>query len=347
MTASGRAVDGRALPVDPAHHTMGAALLPYLELKVHHLIQERDWNRITVVGQYDRSCVISDLEKTDKAFNWQRPTAEVSGRELIIKCFPGRDYVYHYALVIATYLALSDRWRDQVCFEFPNPDTCDAAAASVSLDTSNSEVVVVGWGVTQLAGPDGWTTASGHAWKQTMIGGVRITFVGFLHSIWGEVAGRIVTRLAQLGARRVLYIGKVGTLEPELDPNTVLATGNSSLLRGRSIAWDDFFGGEAVSDPAVVEGKHVTSPSTLLETRDWLSEHRGYSFVDPEIGQMGAAASRAGVPFGYLHIVSNNLARPRQEDLSNERQPLVLQRRARLLVRAKGIIERRLRRIGG
>jgi hypothetical protein len=42
----------------------------------------------------------------------------------------------------------------------------------------------------------------------------------------------------------------------------------------------------------------VTSPSILLESRDWLTKHTGHAFVDLEIGPMGAAARHAGIRFG-------------------------------------------------
>ncbi len=78
-------------PVDPYRHTMNYdRLLRYLEMKVHHLVDERRWARIRVVGDYDRDCVISRKEKTDKPFNWQRPTACRDGDDLVIKCFPGQ-----------------------------------------------------------------------------------------------------------------------------------------------------------------------------------------------------------------------------------------------------------------
>ena len=58
---------------------------------------------------------------------------------------------------------------------------------------------------------------------------------------------------------------------------------------------------------------------------------------------MGRAAHAAGIEFGFLHIISNNLARPYQDDLSNERLSTVIGRRAQLLDRIHEIIRLRLR----
>lgn len=332
----------RADPIPCSMHTMGPSLLRYLELKVHHLVQEGHWKSVHVVGAYDRASVVSRLEKNDKMFNWQRPTAAVVGDDLVIKCFPGADYVHHYALILSTYLEMVGRYEGQVTFELPDRGTCEAAMKTLKVDPREADLVVVGWGVDRMAGAKGWTFGNGYAWKHSRFDRHSVLFIGFLHSIWGDVAGRVVSRLARLGARQVLYIGKVGTLDASIRPNSCLATGNESLVQGRTVRWLDFFDVTSHSNPVVRKGRHVTSPSTLLETQLWLSEHHEYQFVDPEIGPMGEAASFEGIPFGYLHVVSNNLSRPYGVDLSNERRHDVLRDRSRLLAMAKDVIAQRL-----
>lgn len=321
---------------------MGASLVRYLELKVHSLVQQHDWQAIHVVGRYDRTCVVSEIEKADKMFNWQRPTAEVAGNELKINCFPGRDYVQHYALIIATYLAIKGRFRDQVFFELPPVEASSGILGRLDIAPRLDTAVVVGWGIEQLAGADGWTANDNYLWKRVVTNGGSVLYVGFLHSIWGDVAGSVVTRLAELGARRVLYVGKVGTLDESVRPNTMLASGNESLVDGIRERWSDFFHDDIKREAGVLSGLHVTSRSTLLESHDWLDLHRDYAFVDPEIGPMGRAARVAGIPFGYLHVISNNLSRSYSDDLSNERKPQIVIRRHELLERAHTIIGRQL-----
>lgn len=333
----------RAAPIPVDEHTMGPqSLLRYLEIKVHHLIRERAWDGIRIVGGYDRGAVISRHEKPGKRFNWQRPTAEVHGRELALKAFPGVDYVHHYALIIATYLAMMGRPCDTVTYQVPEVAACEAAVNRLGL-TLDGELVIVGWALEHLAPAAGtWTRGDGYAWQRAVVHGRPVVYLGFQHSIWGDVAGRVVARLARLGARDVVYVGKVGALAPEIEPNTWLATGRESLIDGQLVTWDDFFGDLAAAQPGVHCGIHVTSPSILLENRDWLTKHAEHAFVDPEIGPMGAAARRAGIGFGYLHVISNNLARHYPADLSNERHRDVLRRRAALVDRIRDIIAARL-----
>jgi hypothetical protein len=339
----GRATALLTAPIAVDRHTMALdSLLRYLQIKVHHLIQDQQWDSIHVVGDYDRQAVISAHEKPGKLFNFERPTAQVHGRDLVVKAFPGPDYVHHYALIIATYLAMTGRAADTVSYEPPEPAASREAVGQLDLDL-DGDLVIVGWGLAHLAPAGGvWTYGYGYAWQRTHVHGRRVVYLGFLHSIWGDVAGRVVARLAELGARDVVYVGKVGALAPEIVPNTRLATGNESLVGGALVTWDDFFGDFAAAQPSVHTGIHITSPSILLENRDWLTEHAGHAFVDPEIGPMGAAARHAGIGFGYLHVISNNLARHYPADLSNERHRDVVQRRTVLVSRIRDIIAGRL-----
>ncbi|KAB7835536.1 hypothetical protein [Streptomyces mobaraensis] len=330
----------KAAAINDAGHTMGrGSLLRYLQIKVHHLIQDHHWDSIRVVGCHDRTATVSRFEKTGKLFNTERPTAEAHGRSLLVKAFPGADYVQHYALIIATYLAMTGRPADTVTYQPPGHEECRRAVHRLELDL-DGHLVIVGWGLQHLAPASGvWNRGPGYAWQSATIAGHRVVYLGFLHSIWGDVAGRVVTRLAELGARAVVYVGKVGSLTPGIEPNTSLATGNTSLVGGTLVTWNDFFGDYAAGQSGVRGGLHVSSPSVLLEDRDWLARHTAsYAFVDPEIGPMGAAARQAGIPFGYLHVISNNLTGHYPADLSNERHRDVLRRRAVLAARIRTII---------
>ncbi|KAA6408262.1 MAG: hypothetical protein FRX48_08004, partial [Lasallia pustulata] len=97
---------------------MGGSLLEYLRMKVHPDVQNRSWTEILVKGEHKRTSSgvnISSLEKRDKPFNWQRPTTtQIGSKTLQLLCFPGVDYVQHYAAITATYLSLTKRDPDIV-----------------------------------------------------------------------------------------------------------------------------------------------------------------------------------------------------------------------------------------
>lgn len=78
--------------------------------------------------------------------------------------------------------------------------------------------------------------------------------------------------------------------------------------------------------------------SVLDETKDWLlAAEKQYDFLDPEIGHMAKASLEGGTEFGYLHMISDNLAQKYIHDLSNERLTDVLQDMKRLVLEIQDI----------
>ena len=92
--------------------------------------------------------------------------------------------------------------------------------------------------------------------------------------------------------------------------------------------------------PSVVTGVHCCLGSVLEETKEWLSSNeKSVDFVDPEIGRMAKASLDEGMQFGYLHIISDNLAQKYDRDLSNERNVDVTGNRKRLMTEVQDVLE--------
>ncbi|KAL6695504.1 hypothetical protein J3F84DRAFT_408499 [Trichoderma pleuroticola] len=288
-------------------HTMGTSLPRYLDLKVHQAVRERAYDGITVVGAYRRSypSTVFQGEKRDKPFNWQRPTARIVNNHLYIECFPGYD---HNALK-ATNIP-----------EFPE-----------GVDT-----VVLGMvhRLERLTGPVDWAGDGCFAWTVRQFNGRKVAFLGFRPAFWGDIAGEVVHYLAsQCGVREILYLGKLGSVKKGVIPNTWLATGGLSYVRGQAVEWENALEKSVacLAQAYTVIGNHISLGSVLHETRNWLAElPSSVDFVDPEVGMMGQAAVKSGIRFGYLHIISDNVAEKYEEDLSNERMPSVLTGRSNL-----------------
>lgn len=200
------------------------------------------------------------------------------------------------------------------------------------------DIVVVGW----VHGLDRWTSGPWEgsssdklfSWKKnTSQKGHLVAFLGCRVSFWGDLAGNMIRALQQLnGARCVLYVGKLGSLRAEHVPNHWLATGCQSVVRNELVTWTNPLESQLEHSPSVAQGVHWTLGSVLDETKDWLlATEKQYDFVDPEIGHMAKASLEGGTEFGYLHIISDNLARKYIHDLSNERLTDVLGGRKRLV----------------
>ena len=323
-------------------HTMGSSLTEYLRIKVHPAIQNGAWSRIIVEGLHERNpskACISPLEKTDKTFNWQRPTTSVvDPRILRLQCFPGVDYVKHYAAITATYLDLRGGTPGCVHYTLPSESECLQPLLNSNLSKMGPvDLVIVGYvhGLSGLA-QGSWEGDDSNelfAWRKVLSRqGYRVAFLGCRICFWGDIGGNVIRALQKLnGAKCVLYIGKLGSLRAEHSPNQWLATGCQSFVHDRLVTWTNPLEYLVHSSPTVVHGVHCSLGSVLDETKDWLREtERKCDFVDPEIGEMAKASLNGGTEFGYLHIISDNLARKYAHDLSNERLGSVLEDRKRL-----------------
>lgn len=327
--------------LNPQDHTMGKSLFNYLDMKIHYLLKEREFKNIWVIGDADRSTGIPNYEKNDKLFNWQRPTAEIRGDDLVIRAFPGREYIKHYATLIATYFAIQEKeWR-HVRYVLPDETTAWEALTSSNLkEVPKGDVAIIGYGLENLINDDNiqWEGEGIFSWVKKNIGDKTVIFIGGRHSYWGDIAGRIVKLLARQGFKQVIYVGKVGGMNSRGIPNQTLATGDTSFVDGETIHWNNLFD-FAKKDKDVVFGEHYTIPSVLNETKEWLNNNKNYAFVDNEIGFMAKAALSESIEFSYLHIISDNLHGGYEEDLTNERSLDAKQHRLRLLEKARNLIE--------
>ncbi|KAK6855008.1 hypothetical protein PG995_008540 [Apiospora arundinis] len=354
------------------NHTMGASLPRYLEIKVHQAVLERSYDAIVVRGRYARhsssdSVVPFEGEKRDKPFNWERPTARVEGQTLYIECFPGYDHVEHYAEIIADYLKVRESQSGDSGSEnhvgsnssltsssrvFFEPASCsDTQMALQATNLGNFpgdgvDTVILGlvWHLPRLTGSETeWNGEGPWQWIIKSFGDRRVAFLGFRPAFWGDISGEVVhTLVSRFGVKEVLYLGKLGVLKPDVAPNMWLATGGRSLVHGRVVEWKSALGAsvERRGNGAVIEGTHVTLGSVLHETKSWHAQLVGeVDFVDPEIGMMAQAAVRSGVRYGYLHMITDNLGRKYDEDLSNERKESVLRHRARLHQVVQDVVE--------
>lgn len=320
------------LTVAPDQHSMGDSLKRYMSIKIHQLIDEKEVEQIVVRGKFDRSDGISKKEKTGKLFNFIRPTATLDKRRLYLNCFPGIDYVFHYGNIVKSYVALKQKDIDVVHI-LPNEHECWHAIVDSELKfVPKVHTVIMGYveGLQYISPDIVWHGTGNFLWKRLSLADGDGILLGCKHTYWGEIAGRIVTYLAMKGIKRIIYSGKLGTLEPGLVPNETIATGNSSILpNGECVHWTNLF--ETISDPHVYSGTHITVPSVLQETKSWLAINRDKAdFVDPEIGHMALAAQNCKIQYSYLHIISDNLSTRFDADLSNERENHIIKQRKRL-----------------
>lgn len=288
----------------------------YCESKVHPLFHESQIKEVVIVPQYNRAKDQSPKEKRDKRFNWKRPTAEILNNTGYLYVFPGQAYVRHYKKIY-------EQVGYTVSVDDINPEVIRSEVSKVfPQDFPHVDTVVLGY-VEPLASSGSWEGDGDIQWKLQSIKGELVAFVGVKFSYWGDIIYYITEKFANY-CSKILYVGKLGSLNEDDEPNKTLATGSSSFVDGELITWKNIF----EDSPLVVKGKHITVPSVLDETHEWfMKSNKEYRFVDPELGWIAKAAQDFGLEFSYLHLVTDNLHANFLEDLTTEREDAVLKKR--------------------
>lgn len=331
----------------PGEHSMGEALERYVSMKMHHLIHadHKSISKVRVIGNYDRSAHVSKDEKKGKLFNFKRPTVFLDGDTLYLCCFPGRDYIRHYANLIATFFKILEEPKI-VSYIFPGDDQIFQTFDHTNLRAIPRADVVIFGNVERLGlSDDGPFEGSGDfLWKCEMIGTRKVLFLGCRFSIWGDVGYSLVKALSRFhNFKTFIYVGKLGSLDAALLPNTSIATGSRSVINGQAIEWENIFEGRCKGNKRVIIGNHVTCGSVIDETKENIHRFQQIGvFIDPEIGHMARACNELGLKFSYLHLISDNVARPHLENLSNERDLNIPEKRSELFYEIGRIIRNSL-----
>lgn len=202
------------IAIMPDKHSMGDSLFNYLDIKVHPLLKSDSLSTINVTGNFCRDNHISSIEKNDKQFNYMRPTVTISNQTAEADCFPGIDYVYHYSNLIKSYMLMNGKDITIHC-NLPSERVCWTALDNSTLKyIPRVDTVIMGYveGLDFLSEDKTWNGDGNFLYKNIRTKSGSAILLGCKHTFWGEIAGRIVIYLSQLGVKRIIYTGKLGTL---------------------------------------------------------------------------------------------------------------------------------------
>ncbi|MCY9783308.1 hypothetical protein KIK06_05295 [Nocardiopsis sp. EMB25] len=326
-------------------HTMGERLADYVLPKVPVDLLAATGGRAWVYPNRSLSFLLGGEKRQGKRFNWRRPYFTVADQVLHCVVPPGRDYTHHYTQLLRSACAFIGLAAD-VTTEPPAPGQgLEFVDHWLPDDLLVPDLALLGY-VEPLFHDHttGWTHRPGFGWRTARIGSATVLLLGCEFSFWGDLAGDLVTALVARGhTGGVVYVGKLGGLQPDMVPNTLIVTGTTTRIENHTLTWDSSLD-LTHAPPTIRTGtRHVTVPSVMDETRAWFRDHRDdFDIVDPEIGHMARAATTAGVSFDYLHIVTDNLNGTYEHGLYAERSAPVATRRRRCLRDIEAILHRSL-----
>ena len=334
----------------PKEHSMENFLDKYVSMKMHHLIRINNecFSRVRIIGSYDRSIHVSKDEKNDKRFNFKRPTAFIDGDILYLCCFPSHDYVRHYANLVATYFYTLG--KEKIISSIPTSDRVIYNAFALSNIRSIPKADIILYGNVDHIGifeNQKWQGEGDFLWKLGSIGKKRVLLLGCKFSIWGDAGYFLIRTLAKYIPFTIfVYIGKLGSLDSDISSNQFLATGSNSIVSGEKIEWKNLFKDIVKDSENIIIGDHITCPSVIEETKIAIKKfQRLGSFIDPEIGHMARACNEEKKQFSYLHIISDNVVIPRDENLSNERDLNIPKKRKALFLQIGKVVREGIERL--
>ncbi|OCK82256.1 hypothetical protein K432DRAFT_415484 [Lepidopterella palustris CBS 459.81] len=149
------------------------------------------------------------------------------------------------------------------------------------------------------------------SWKiKILFNGCKIAFLGCRVSFRGDIARNVRALVYDLA----MFLTNCWSLT------------RAALSGGAMVEWKiplhEYIG------PSAVRRVHDSLPS---ETQD------GFGWVDSDIGHMPKASLERNTLFGFLHIVSDNLARKNKHDLLNERLNEVISDRKALVEKIESV----------
>ncbi|WP_285732706.1 hypothetical protein [Nocardiopsis sp. ATB16-24] len=334
-----------ASTVVPAGHTMGERLADYVLPKVPVDLLTATNGRAWVYPNRSLSFLLGGDKREGKKFNWRRPYFTVADQVLHCVVPPGRDYAHHYTQLIRAACTLLGLPSD-VTTEFPTPGQgLEFMNHWLPARLPVNDRMILGYVESLFRDRSThWTHQPGFGWRIARIGNATVLLLGCEFSFWGDLAGDLVTALAARGhTGGVVYVGKLGGLQADMAPNTLVVTGTTTRIGDRDLTWNSTL--DLSQAPATLRSgvRHATVPSVLDETHAWFEANRAdFDVVDPEIGHMARAATTAGVPFDYLHVVTDNLCGTYEHGLYGERAAPVAAARRRCLHDIETILHRSL-----
>jgi hypothetical protein len=345
------------MPVWQDNSESGRRLIDYLEPKVHSTLKQRRWKTIIIAGLYrrDDKNIASLSENRGRKFNWQRPTAEIIDEDTVkLNCFPTTNYVLHYASLVSTYFSSVDsEIAPTVEVIAPKRDAAADLFSHTNLaDIGHADIVIIGYldtfPPTWISSNEPMTKAGAHekgrmfSWhKQKTRKGHTVAYLGCAAALWGDSVAYLVQAMQLICKLRcVLYVGRVGSLDPTLKPNQTLATGDLYHVDGTVLRRHNALSEWTSKSKLVQDGSLITVTSPLCEDQQWFQRwSKKHRWVDCETGYIARAAEQGNIDFGYLHIVSDNLGCQHAENLANEDEPTVQEERALLFREIDSILQ--------
>lgn len=169
----------------------------------------------------------------------------------------------------------------------------------------------------------------------TKAGGV-VNLVGVKSSFWGCISAKLATQFCRLGAREIIYVGKLGTLtQPQDIYNRIFAPSRFFIMYHDQVVChiNDLPNRFLAEHPTLSTEAHVSVPTVVEEDyiQRSITSRLKFESIDNEISQIAFAVARYNrdfhkrISYTALHFATDYIRRPHERglevkfDLSNNR----------------------------
>lgn len=307
-----------------------------LEIEIHG-IQPSHFLKIYESMGYSRIKAYEFTHSRKKNLNFARPEYYTAFNEkekkniLILLVQPGRDYLKHFASMLNFKLNTELYHNKLKVFAYPDAESTIHLWSGLNekIIKMNDRVIIgyVDEMELRLFSDDNLIDSFENDFykcKRFLLpDGSMVNLVGCKNSFWGNISAKLVLKMCELGAKEIIYIGKLGTLEKSnavykkiYSPSTyVYMNQNKVLAKIDNNELINPFLGISYKGKNLDSGSHL-SVSTILEEnieqREIAKEFMVNS-IDNEISSIAYAIKcfnvnqSRNVHFGCLHLASDFL----------------------------------------
>lgn len=366
----------------PYDHTMSDSIDKYVSQKLPHALIKKhifESGKIEIHGIHPMALpevskflgykIIKNIKFTHnsstKKFNFQRPTFSIAVNKkneniLFITTIPGRDYILHYGSLVRHYLNTLTSNHKDILSLYRYPFAERSIHYWTKLDNNliyPDDTVIVGYVAelfTYFKKNTTWKVESEfenefyQSLKIVTDRGLKINLLGVKYTFWGDISAKLTYQILKLGAKEIIYCGKLGALTHTSDLyKRIFSPGKYVIMYHDKVIGkiDSLQHPMHNLFPQIDSGYHVSVPTVLEEDyvqREIISELKINS-IDNEISQMAFAVSKFNkeydkdIKFIALHFATdyirhnNERAEKTNFDLSNNRSKMAQEKKMEMI----------------
>ena len=344
----------------PLDHTMFEAIDQYVKQKIPetainevmnaggrielHEIYPAHFSEVAKARSWDVTELDGFKKPPTKRLNFVRPRffrGQEDGKErLWVAVTPGRDYFYHYGLMVRHVVSLRTiEWaRYMSLYRYPHAERAIMEWTGIrDLKLAKEDLLIVGYveaveselsvlGSVQFI--DECETPF-YLVRRLKVANRTVTLLGVKFSFWGSIAGLLAQAVCEAGCTELVYIGKLGALtEPAHIYERIFCPSRFIQLRHAQVDFEGLSPPNHILEafPELDSGLHVSVPTVLEEDyaqRGRASELKAQS-IDNEIASMAAAISAwnlehgSTIGFTCLHFATDYIRHPQERGLETK-----------------------------